>query len=93
MIKKGEYEFPSPYWDDISDSAKDLISNLLIVDPSQRLNADSILMHPWIKGDDTPRKELINVTENIRKYNAHRRFKKVSHTIIANIRFKNILKK
>ncbi len=33
MIKKGEFEFPSPYWDDISDMAKDVIRKLLVVDP------------------------------------------------------------
>ena len=40
MIKKCEYEFPSPYWDDISDLAKDLIKSLLVPDPASRLNAD-----------------------------------------------------
>jgi len=50
MIKKCEYEFPSPYFDDISESAKDLIRKLLVVEPSERLNADGILAHPWIVG-------------------------------------------
>jgi serine/threonine protein kinase len=40
MIGRGEFEFPSPYWDEISDQAKDLIKQLLIVNPSERLNAD-----------------------------------------------------
>ena len=43
MIKKCEYEFPSPYWDDISDSAKDLIKKLLVVEPKERLTASEIL--------------------------------------------------
>ena len=25
LIKKGQYTFPSPYWDDVSESAKDLV--------------------------------------------------------------------
>lgn len=62
MIKKCEYEFPSPYWDDISDSAKDLIKSLLVPDPSKRLNADAILAHPWVTGTATPRVDLPNVT-------------------------------
>ena len=62
MIKKCEYEFPSPYWDDISDSAKDLIKSLLVADPSKRLNADMILRHPWVSGTATPRVDLPNVT-------------------------------
>jgi hypothetical protein len=40
MIKAGEYDFPSPFWDDVSDLAKDLIRNLLVVNPSSRLTAD-----------------------------------------------------
>jgi hypothetical protein len=40
MIKRGEFDFPSPYWDDISDMAKELIRSLLQVDPVKRLNAD-----------------------------------------------------
>lgn len=56
-IKKGEFDFPSPYWDDISDMAKDLIAKLLVVEKEKRLNADEILKHPWIDGE-TPRMEL-----------------------------------
>ena len=29
QILKGEFEFDSPYWDDISDSAKDFIRHLI----------------------------------------------------------------
>ena len=38
MIKKGQFDFPSPYWDGISELAKDLIRKLLIVDPKKRFN-------------------------------------------------------
>jgi calcium/calmodulin-dependent protein kinase I len=75
MIKKCEYEFPSPYWDDISDSAKDLIRSLLVADPKARPTADMILAHPWIVGTSTPRVELPNVTQKIKEYNARRRLK------------------
>jgi calcium/calmodulin-dependent protein kinase-4 len=75
MIKKCEYEFPSPYWDDISDSAKDLIKSLLVADPAARLNADKILAHPWIIGTSTPRVPIPNLTQKIREYNAKRRMK------------------
>jgi len=34
MIKNCTYDFPSPYWDDISDVAKDLIKSLLVREPS-----------------------------------------------------------
>ena len=39
---------PSPYFDNISNSAKDLIKKLLVVDPEKRLNANETLKHPWL---------------------------------------------
>uniref|UniRef100_H3A4T6 non-specific serine/threonine protein kinase n=1 Tax=Latimeria chalumnae TaxID=7897 RepID=H3A4T6_LATCH len=51
IIQLGEYEFLSPYWDNISDAvaAKDLITKLLVVDPKRRYTAQQVLQHPWIK--------------------------------------------
>ena len=69
IIKKGEYEFPSPYWDMVSELAKDLIRNLLVVDPHKRYDSNQILMHPWIVGEKTPRKQLPSVTSKMREFN------------------------
>jgi len=48
-VARGYYTFLSPWWDDISTSAKDLITHLLCVDPAQRYTIDEFLAHPWIK--------------------------------------------
>ena len=48
LIKESDFEFPSPYWDNVSDSAKDLIKNLLVVDSHKRLTTEEILKHPWL---------------------------------------------
>jgi len=40
MIKQGKFDFPSPYWDDVSDQAKDLIKQLLVVEPKNRMTAE-----------------------------------------------------
>ncbi|KAL1413592.1 MAPK-activated protein kinase Srk1 [Vanrija albida] len=48
-VARGYYTFLSPWWDDISASAKDLITHLLCVDPAQRYTIDEFLAHPWIK--------------------------------------------
>ncbi|XP_012671106.1 calcium/calmodulin-dependent protein kinase type 1B [Clupea harengus] len=50
QIIKAEYEFDSPYWDEISDSAKDFIVHLLQKDPKKRYNCEEALQHPWISG-------------------------------------------
>ncbi len=57
-IKNGTYDFPSPIWDQVSQEAKDIISNLLVVDPSRRLNCDQLLRHPWIMGQTSNDKIL-----------------------------------
>lgn len=51
-IMEGKYSFHNPEWDDISDAPKDLISRLLVVDPSKRLTADEALEHPFFKWEE-----------------------------------------
>ncbi|XP_075227515.1 serine/threonine-protein kinase GA29083 [Lycorma delicatula] len=46
-ILSGQYGFPSPYWDDVSDLAKDLISHMLQSSPELRFSAEDVLDHPW----------------------------------------------
>lgn len=49
-VAKGQYTFLSPWWDDISKSAQDLIGHLLTVDPDKRYTIKEFLDHPWIRG-------------------------------------------
>ncbi|KAL2137288.1 hypothetical protein VTI74DRAFT_5019 [Chaetomium olivicolor] len=57
-VAKGQYTFLSPWWDDISKSAQDLISHLLCVDPEKRYTIREFLAHPWIReSGPTPRDE------------------------------------
>ncbi|KAK0632640.1 kinase-like domain-containing protein [Immersiella caudata] len=57
-VAKGQFTFLSPWWDDISKSAQDLISHLLCVDPEQRYTIKEFLAHPWIREPGpTPRDE------------------------------------
>ncbi|KAI0828117.1 kinase-like domain-containing protein [Hypoxylon sp. FL0890] len=57
-VAKGQYTFLSPWWDDISKSAQDLISHLLNVDPDERYTIKEFLAHPWVQGaGPTPRDE------------------------------------
>ena len=48
-IQKGIYNFNDPVWELVSGGAKDLIMQLLTVDPTTRITADEALMHPWVK--------------------------------------------
>ncbi|KAG0267048.1 hypothetical protein DFQ27_009194 [Actinomortierella ambigua] len=46
------YTFPSPYWDDVSDEAVDLIQGLLAASPEERLTVDEALQHCWMHMED-----------------------------------------
>ena len=48
-IQDGTFYFPDAEWRDISGEAKDLISKLLVKDARQRLSAEMVLAHPWVK--------------------------------------------
>ncbi|XP_049823657.1 MAP kinase-interacting serine/threonine-protein kinase 1-like isoform X2 [Aethina tumida] len=48
-IQEGDYEFPEQEWAHISEDAKDLISSLLVKRASQRISAEKVLQHPWLK--------------------------------------------
>lgn len=52
IIKKGEFSFGASQWAGISDSAKDLIRALLVLDPLRRATAEHVLSHPWLLQKD-----------------------------------------
>jgi len=75
-IVEGTWSFIPPYWDHVSDSAKDLISKLLVLDPKQRLTAEQALAHPWISNQANNSEAHLNSTlEELKKFNARRKFK------------------
>ncbi|XP_050414132.1 calcium/calmodulin-dependent protein kinase type 1 isoform X1 [Patella vulgata] len=51
QILKAEFEFDSPYWDDISESAKEFIRKLMCKDPNLRNTCKQAIAHPWISGN------------------------------------------
>ncbi|KAJ0106842.1 ankyrin [Diaporthe amygdali] len=50
QIKSGRFDYPSPYWDPVGDSALDLIDSMLVVDPEKRFVVEQCLSHPWMLG-------------------------------------------
>jgi serine/threonine-protein kinase Chk2 len=47
QIKKGRFDYPSPYWDSVGDPALDLIDRMLTVAVEERISIDECLEHPW----------------------------------------------
>ncbi|KAA0707548.1 CaM kinase-like vesicle-associated protein 1G5z [Triplophysa tibetana] len=76
-ILAGDYEFDSPYWDDISESAKNLVSRLMEVNQDQRLSAQEAINHEWISGNAASDKNIKeNVCAQIEKNFAKAKWKK-----------------
>eukprot|EP00128_Syssomonas_multiformis_P016254 Colp12_sorted_trinity150504_noHs@10739 len=76
-IMKGRFEFNAPYWNSISDSAKDLISKLLVVNPDERLTADQVLQHPWLREDNARDINLSqSLSQNLKNFKDKRAMKK-----------------
>ncbi|KAF3856080.1 hypothetical protein F7725_016803 [Dissostichus mawsoni] len=79
QILKAEYEFDSPYWDDISDSAKDFIVHLMEKDSNTRYTCDQALQHPWIAEDTALDKNIHeSVSAQIKKNFAKSKWKATS---------------
>uniref|UniRef100_A0A8D0HQ78 Ribosomal protein S6 kinase n=1 Tax=Sphenodon punctatus TaxID=8508 RepID=A0A8D0HQ78_SPHPU len=58
-IGSGKFSLSGGYWNSVSDTAKDLVSKMLHVDPHQRLTAAQVLRHPWIvHWDQLPQYQL-----------------------------------
>jgi len=94
QILKGEFEFDSPYWDDISDSAKDFIRRLMCVDVNKRYTCREALQHPWICGNAASTKNIhSSVSEQLKKnfaksrwrqaYNATAVIRAMRHLVLA----------
>uniref|UniRef100_A0A452R7X0 Ribosomal protein S6 kinase n=1 Tax=Ursus americanus TaxID=9643 RepID=A0A452R7X0_URSAM len=58
-IGSGKFTLSGGNWNTVSETAKDLVSKMLHVDPHQRLTAKQVLQHPWItQKDKLPQSQL-----------------------------------
>lgn len=83
-IKKAEYAFHSPYWDEISESAKDFIRHMMEKNPIKRFTTEQALSHPWIIGDTAHNDNIIqSVCEQMQKNFARSKWKRVINATVA----------
>ncbi|XP_072756518.1 calcium/calmodulin-dependent protein kinase II isoform X7 [Anoplolepis gracilipes] len=77
QIKAGSYDYPSPEWDTVTPEAKNLINQMLTVNPGKRITASEALKHPWI----CQRERVASVVHRqetvdcLKKFNARRKLK------------------
>ncbi|XP_031700744.1 calcium/calmodulin-dependent protein kinase IGb isoform X2 [Anarrhichthys ocellatus] len=83
-IMKAQYEFDSPFWDDISESAKDFIRNMMQKNPSMRYSTDLALLHPWIIGKTARSQDIYySVSVQIQKNFAKSKWKQAYNAAVA----------
>ncbi|KAJ0961522.1 hypothetical protein J5N97_001695 [Dioscorea zingiberensis] len=79
-ILRGQVDFTSDPWPNLSAGAKDLVKKMLTSDPKQRITAFEVLNHPWIKEDgEAPDTPLDNAVLNrLKQFRAMNQFKKAA---------------
>ncbi|KAM7411247.1 hypothetical protein PAMA_021304 [Pampus argenteus] len=83
-IMKAQYEFDSPFWDDISESAKDFIRNMMQKNPHMRYSTEQALRHPWIIGKTARSQDIYySVSVQIQKNFAKSKWKQAFNATVA----------
>lgn len=85
-VQTAEWDFDDEVFDDISDDAKDYISNVLVLKASKRLTVEQCLEHTWL----TVKRERGKINTNrLKAFTARRKWKKA----LTAIRSTNFLSK
>ncbi|KAL1773991.1 serine serine/threonine-protein kinase 33 isoform X1 [Sigmodon hispidus] len=68
LIRKGELQFQDPVWDSVSDSAKNVLKQLMKVDPAHRITAKELLDNQWLTGNTFSSVRPTNVLEMMKEW-------------------------
>jgi len=86
QIKHARYDFPSPYWDSISDEAKHIVKGMLCADVGRRLTCKQCLEHAWVSkyhAGDLPKGHLVAMQSKLKEYNIERKLKGAINTFVS----------
>ncbi|XP_051768925.1 calcium/calmodulin-dependent protein kinase type IV isoform X2 [Ctenopharyngodon idella] len=81
-----DYEFVSPWWDEVSLNAKDLVSKLIVLDPHKRLTVKQALEHPWVLGKAARFSHMDTTQRKLQEFNARRKLKAAMKAVVATSR-------
>ncbi|PIA59451.1 hypothetical protein AQUCO_00400375v1 [Aquilegia coerulea] len=84
-ILRGLIDFKRDPWPSVSESAKNLVRQMLEPDPKLRLNAKQVLEHPWIQNaKKAPNVSLGDVVKSrLKQFSVMNRFKRKALRVIA----------
>lgn len=86
-IKAGRWAFNGRNWSQVSENAKDLVRKMLTQDYRQRITAEGVLDHPWIKEHAAvSQTHLPDTVADLKKFSARQKFKAAAMVYIAGSR-------
>jgi calcium-dependent protein kinase len=80
-VQKGKYEFKVDKWKGISDEAKSLIDQMLVLDPDERISAKDSIEHAWFKkvlSDDYEPIKLKGAISGLKKFEAEQKMQQAA---------------
>jgi calcium/calmodulin-dependent protein kinase I len=89
QIKGGTFSFDPAHWSHISEKAKDMIRQLLKLDPHKRLTAEGVLSHPWMTGEASTNADLTPAIGELRSTLMKRKLKGGVEAVLAVNKLKN----
>ncbi|KAG0592895.1 hypothetical protein KC19_1G288500 [Ceratodon purpureus] len=83
-VMRGHIDFKNDPWPKISNGAKDLVKKMLNPNVRERLTAQQVLDHPWMKVDGASDEPLDNaVLTRLKNFSAANKMKKLALKVIA----------
>ncbi|XP_014638505.1 PREDICTED: myosin light chain kinase, smooth muscle isoform X4 [Ceratotherium simum simum] len=82
-VTSATWDFDDEAFDEISDDAKDFISNLLKKDMKNRLDCTQCLQHPWLTKDTKNMEAKKLSKDRMKKYMARRKWQKTGNAVRA----------
>ena len=82
LTRQGRFEFRPEFWNSVSQSAKDLVTKMLTVNPKKRISASRALQSHWIEhGDEEFEERQLNVKKVTNLIEGKRKLKSAITTV------------
>lgn len=85
-VRAGKFSFSDPAWGNVSNEAKDLITQLLTYDVDKRPSAEQAIQHPWIvkmSSQQVDASVAMGALTNLKSFRADQKLKQATFAYIA----------
>lgn len=82
QIQNADYEFPDDLFESVSEDAKEVIRQLLTLEPNKRMTAQQLLSCPWVNGGATDTAMNTKVVERMQLIECKMHLRQFVHAVI-----------